>query len=245
MKVINLNDRLTKDDRIQILNSHFTISCPKKDLSKIEDLATKGQHESLGYPEICALCCRCEDFQKMKGTEFCNTPLRSLKNYLEEMYQYKPNKFLMLVDMSLSQMEVDVENPNEMLLNELETCKSNNPEQADPLVGTVTEIVRLGKVEDIHSLMSWEFVDNVPKTTKYRLQHDVIKRLTLVVFGTFYFDKLLKLSKPEDLEGWIKEKSLGTKLKNVIGDIMPSLLVDGKTWMQHEQKMGLKTADKS
>ena len=30
LKVINLNDRLTKDDRTQILNSHFTISCPKK-----------------------------------------------------------------------------------------------------------------------------------------------------------------------------------------------------------------------
>ncbi|XP_078339362.1 uncharacterized protein LOC111107586 isoform X1 [Crassostrea virginica] len=242
LKVINLNDRLSKDDRIQILNSHLTISCPKKDFSKIEDLATKGQHESLGYPEICALYCRLEDFQKMKGVEFCKTPLRSLKIYLEEMYQSKANKFLMLVYMSLSQMEVDVENPNEMLLNELDTCKSNNPEQAESSVGTVTEMVRLGKVEDIHSLMSWEFVDKVPKTSKYRLQHDVIKRMTLIVFGTFHFDKLLKLSKPEDLEGWINEKSLGTKFKNVFGDIMPSLLIDSKKWLQHEQKMGQKTA---
>ena len=43
LKVINLNDRLTKDDRTQILSSHFTISCPKKDFSKIRDLATKGK----------------------------------------------------------------------------------------------------------------------------------------------------------------------------------------------------------
>nr|XP_022298562.1 uncharacterized protein LOC111107586 isoform X2 [Crassostrea virginica] len=245
LKVINLNDRLTKNDRTQILNSHFTISCPKKDFSKIKDLATKGKHESLGYPEICALFCRCDEFQKMKVVEFCKTPLRSLKLYLEEMYHSKPNKFLMLVYMSLSQMEVDVKNPNDRLFNELETCKSNNPNQAEPLLGTITEIVRDGKVEDIHSLMSWEFVDKVPQTSKYRLQHEVIKRMTLIVFGTFHFDKLLELSKPKDLEGWIKEKSLGTKFKNVFGDIMPSLLIDGKKWLQHEQKMGLKTAEES
>ena len=91
------------------------------------------------------------------------------------MYHSKPNQFLMIVYMSLNEMEVGVENPNEMLFNELETCKSNNPKQADPLIGTIIEIVRLGKVEDIHSLMSWEFEDEVPKTSKYRLQLDVIK----------------------------------------------------------------------
>ena len=58
--------------------------------------------------------------------------------------------------MSLNQMEIDVKNPNEMLFNELETCKSNNLKQAVPLLGT-------SRVEDIHSLNSWEFVDKVPK----------------------------------------------------------------------------------
>ena len=86
LKVINLNDRLTKGDRTQILNSHFTILCPEKNYNKIIDLATKGKHESLGYPEICALFCRCDEFQKMKGVAFYKTPLRSLKMYLEEMY---------------------------------------------------------------------------------------------------------------------------------------------------------------
>ena len=216
----------------------------KKGFFKIEDLATEGIYESLGYPEICALFCRCDKFQKMKGTEFCKTPLRSLKSYLEEMYHSNQKKFLMLVYMSLNQMEIDLGNPNEMLFNELETCKSNNFKQAEPLLGTITEIVLHGKGEDIYSLMAREFVDKVPKTSKYRLQHDVIKRMTLIVFGTFHFDKLLELSKPEDLEGWIKKKDLRTTLKNVVGDVMPSLLIDGKEWLQHEQKMGKKTAGK-
>ena len=181
----------------------------------------------------------------MKGVEFCKTPLRYLKSYLEEMYDNNVNKFLMLIYMSLNQMEIDVANSNKMLLNELETCKNNQHKQAKPLVGTIIEINRHGKDEDIDSLMSWEFVDKVPNTSKYRLQHDVIKRMTLIVFGTFHFDKLLELSKPEDLEGWIKEKGIGTKLRNAVGDIMPSLLIDGTEWLQHGQKMAQKTAGNS
>ena len=245
LKVINLNDRLTKDDRTQILSSHFTISCPKKDLSKIKDLATKGKHESLGYPEICALFCRCGEFQKMKGAEFCKTPLRSLKMYLEEMYHSNPNKFLMLVYMSLNQMEVDVNNPNDRLFKELETCKSNNPQQAEPLIGTITEIIRHGEVEGIQSLMSWEFVDKVPKTSKYRLQHDVIKRMTLIVFGTFHFDQLLELSKPGNLQGWIIKSNTDNTLKSSSDDIVPSLFIDKEMNLQYEQKMGQKNTGKS
>ena len=244
LKVINLNDRLTKNDRTQILYCNFIISCPKKDFSKIKDFATKGKHESLGYPEICALFCRCDEFQEMKWMEFCKTPLRSLKMYLEEMYHSKPNKFLMLVYMSLSQMEVDVTNPNDRLFNELETCRNNNPRQAESLVGTIIEIVRHGRVEDIHSLMSWEFVDKVPNTRKYRLQHDVIKRMTLIVFGTFHFDKLLELSKPEDLDGWIKMDNTVNTITNSSDDIVPLLFIDKGMNLQYEQKMGQKTAGK-
>lgn len=40
----------------------------------------------------------------------------------------------------------------------------------------------------------------------YRLQHTVIKRMVLIVFGTHHFDKLLQYSKQEDLKGWIKVK---------------------------------------
>ena len=51
-------------------------------------------------------------------------------------------------------MEIDVENPNEMLFNELETCKSNDLKQAESIVGTITEIARHGMVEDIYSTLS-------------------------------------------------------------------------------------------
>ena len=178
LKVINLNDRLTKGDRTQIINSHFTFLCPNNDFSKIEYLAIKGKNKSLGYPEMCALFCTCEHFQKTKII-FCSRPLRILRSYLENIWHSEENKFLMLVDMSLNQMEMDVENLNEMLLNELETCKNHNNTQAEPLVGTIIDILRNGNVEYFQSLISWEFVNKVPNSNKYRLQHDVIKRMTL------------------------------------------------------------------
>ena len=45
LKVINLNDRLTKGDRIQILNSHFAMLYPTKDFSQIEDLAINDRNK--------------------------------------------------------------------------------------------------------------------------------------------------------------------------------------------------------
>ena len=179
LKIINLNDRLTIGDRTQILYSHSNTFCPNEDFSKIEDLAERGKNKSLGYPEVCALFCRCDEFHEMNAVKFCRTPLRFLKLYLEEISHSKQNKSLMLVYMSLNQMEIDLENPNEMLFNELETCKSNDLTQA--------ELVQHGRVEDIHSLLSWGFVDKIPKTNKYKLQHDVIKRMTLIVFWNLSF----------------------------------------------------------
>ena len=81
LKVINLNNSLTKGDRTQILYSHFDFSWPNKDFSKIENLAAKGKNESLGYPEISALFCRCDGFQKQEDVDFFENPLRSLKAY--------------------------------------------------------------------------------------------------------------------------------------------------------------------
>ena len=238
LKVINLNDRLTKGDRTQILNSHFTLLSPNTEFHKIEDLAMKGISKSLGYPEICALFCRCEYFQKTKSI-FCSRPLRSLRSYLEHMCHSEKNKFLMLVYMSLNQMEMDVENLDEMLFNELETCKNHNNTQAEPLVGTIIDILRHGNVDDIQSLMSWEFVNKVPNSNKYRLQHEVIKRMTLVVFGTFHFSKLLELTKREDLEGWIEKSSFVKNIKSSVDEIMPLLFINGKQWLQYKQKNGM------
>nr|XP_022299514.1 uncharacterized protein LOC111108172 isoform X1 [Crassostrea virginica] len=244
-KVINLNDRLTKGDRTQILNSHFTKYCPKKDFSKIEDLATEGKHESLGYPEICALFCRCEIFQGKKGTEFCKKPLHFLKLHLEDMYQTQENKFLILVYMSLKNMEIDVENPDEMLFQELETCRSNNQTETEPFVNTLFKIVQRGKVDDIQSLMPLEFVDKIPGTTKYRLQHKVIKRMTLIVFGTSHFYKLLALSERKDTEGWIIKNGIFKEETPIFGgEIYPRILVDQVKWKSYKNKYNMNTTDK-
>ena len=247
LKVINLNNSLTKGDRTQILYSHFDFSWPNKDFSKIENLAAKGKNESLGYPEISTLFCRCEGFQKQEGVDFFENPLRSLKAYLKKMYHSETNKFFMLVYMSLNHMEVDVENPDEKLFHELETCKSYDHTQAELSVDTKVEIVQHDEIdsEKIKSLISWEFVNKVPNSSKYRLQHDVIKRMTLIVFGAFHFGKLLELSEPEDLKGWIKEKGASTTVKKTYGDIMPSLNIDSDKWRQYKEKMGWKTAGKS
>ena len=235
LKVINLNDRLTKGDRAQILYSHFTNFCPNKSFSEIEDLAIRGINESLGYPEICALICRCEDFQK-RGRFFCARPLRFLKSYLENMWHSEKSKFLLLVYMSLNQMEIDVDNLNEMLFNELETCKSSNHTEAEPLVDTIIEIVRHGNAEDIQSLMPREFMNKVPypKSNKYRLQHEVIKRMTLIVFGSFHFDKLLELTKRDDLDGLIQRHSLLLRENYILNsDTIPRLFVDQDKWKRY------------
>ena len=185
---------------------------------------------------MCALYCRCEAFQKEKAVEFCEKPLRSLKSYLEEMYKSKENVFLMLVYMSLNQMEIDVKNPNKMLFKSLEICKYDKSTHAELTVDTNIKISEHEKSEDILTLIPREFVDEVPKTSKYKLQHEVIKVMTLHVFGTFHFDKLLELSTREDLEGWIQEGGLVTIVKNSIGDMIPSLIIDGKQKLQYEQK---------
>lgn len=78
--------------------------------------------------------------------------------------------------------------------------------------------------DNITTLLSNEFV--VKKdTSTYRLQHDVIKRMALIVFGTHHFDKLLEFSKQEDLKGWIEK---GEILSNPLNDIKPVLVVKKK-----------------
>lgn len=151
----------------------------------------------------------------------------------------------MLVYMSLNQMEIDVNNPNKMLFKSLEVCKSDKLTHAELPVDTKIKISEHEKSMDILTLIPREFVDEVPKTSKYRLQHEVIKVITLHVFGTFHFDKLLELSTREDLEGWIQQGGLVTTVKNSVGDVIPSLIIDGKQKLQYEQKMGRKTAGKS
>ena len=143
----------------------------------------------------------------------------------------------MLLYLRLNQMEIDVENLDEMLFHELGTRKSNNHTQAKPSVDTKNEIVQQGEIdsENIISLISCKIVDKV-QISEYRLQHYVIKRMTLIVFGAFHFGILLELSKLEDLKGFFKEKDIGTWVENAVGDIIPLNIIGGGKWLQYQQK---------
>lgn len=59
--------------------------------------------------------------------------------------------------------------------------------------------------------------------------------MTLIVYGTHHFDKLLELSKPEELKAWVKEKQ--TQIFDRQGDIKPVLEIDREQWRQFEAKL--------
>lgn len=257
-KFINLLDSLTTGDRTQILHSQFGKFGKKGDFSKVEKLALKGNDYSLGYPEICALFSRCEAFQDVGPTIFCNLPLNHLKSYLKDMHISedceKSKKFLMLVYMSLNQMELNVGNPNKGLFEILRSCSCGTNKNPNNSKTTKTESSETKKKEsdsdknlccgtkpkkkekdNITTLLSNEFV--VKKdTSTYRLQHDVIKRMALIVFGTHHFDKLLEFSKQEDLKGWIKmEEFFSNPLEN-LNDNKPVLVVNKEQWENFQAK---------
>lgn len=257
-KFINLLESLTTGDRTQILHSQFGKFGKKGDFSKVEKLALKGNDYSLGYPEICALFSRCEAFQDVGPTIFCNLPLNHLKSYLKDMHISedceKSKKFLMLVYMSLNQMEINVGNPNKGLFEILRSCNCGTNKNPNNSKTTKTESSETKKKEsdsdknlccgtkpkkkekdNITTLLSNEFV--VKKdTSTYRLQHDVIKRMALIVFGTHHFDKLLEFSKQEDLKGWIKmEEFFSNPLEN-LNDIKPVLVVNKEQWENFQAK---------
>uniref|UniRef100_K1QD92 Uncharacterized protein n=1 Tax=Magallana gigas TaxID=29159 RepID=K1QD92_MAGGI len=122
-KFINLSNKLTKDDRTEIFKSHFTTFTQNKDFSKVKHLALANNEHSLGYPEICALFSRCAAFQNICPILFSSRPLHYLKSHFEEMHESKDNeKFLLLVYMSMNQMEIDITAPNETLFEILRSC---------------------------------------------------------------------------------------------------------------------------
>lgn len=258
-KFIDLSKSFTKGDRTQILYSQFDAFCRNENFSKIEKLAIeKGEDHELGYSEICALFCRCTYFQTVSPVLFRNRPLQYLELYLHKMHEYdEKEKFLMLVFMSLNQMEINVNNQNDILFEILESCncvptreETKSSKNQNEITGTGltletsnTEHVsssetkpkkRIRSREDIISLIPMEFVNKVPGASVYRLQHDVIKRIALIVFGTFHFDKLLALSKPDELKEWVKKKS--KTLFVAQGDKKPYLKIDEEQWIQYQAK---------
>ena len=65
--------------------------------------------------------------------------------------------------------------------------------------------------------------------------------MTLIVFGTFHYDKLLELSKPEDTEGWINEVcEFMTKIM-LFGEMIPRLLVNEHKWSRFVYKNKMDT----
>lgn len=222
VKFINLSKSLTKGDRSLILRYQFYFLNPNEDFSKVEYLALKGKDKSLGYPEICALFSRCRVFQNVGPLVFCNRPLQNLKWYLEKMHSEKNKKFLVLVYMSLNHMEINVTAPNEMLFEILGSCSCSTSSRDSHEYALTT-------------LLSEEFVIKDTNAPNFKLQHEVLKRMTLIVFGTHHFDKLLELSNPEDLKGWIKQKKNHCYPCERFGDMRPVLKIKREQWRQYQE----------
>lgn len=238
VKCIDLTKKLTKGDRTQILHSQFEKFNQNKEFSKVEQLALEGKDHSLGYPEICALFSRA--FQNVGPLIFCNRPLQCLGMHLERMHNSEDNeKFFMLVYVSLNQMEINVNTPNGMLFEILRSCRSGTSE--DNISETANESYSGTNKKDRNreffiSLLSKEFVVMKADSSIYRLQHTVIKRMVLIVFGTHHFDKLLQYSKQEDLKGWIKVKKAFYN-QFTEGDLKPVLEIDEKLWRHYQAKI--------
>lgn len=288
-KCVDLSKSFTKGDLNQILFSNFNHFCPNDDFSKFfEQIASKRKDNSLGYPEICALLCRCKNIPKMPSSLlFRNRPFQYLKSILEEMHlSDEKNKFMMLVYMSLNQMEINLNNQNDGFFELLESCNCNvepsksnnqlevpNTETSGGDANLITQIpkefntkterkelletVKVGetnvckpkelslytlskykqKSDFLPSIIPMEFADKLREKPIYRLQHGVIKRMALVVFGTHHFDKLLEYSKPEDLKGWIKEKKTLGDLLHKVEETKPYLKIDGTKWSKYKDKI--------
>lgn len=87
------------------------------------------------------------------------------------------------------------------------------------------------------TLLSEEFVIKETNTLNYKLQHEVIKRMTLIVFGTHHFDKLLELSNPEDLKGWIKQKKNLCHPFERFRDMRPVLKIKREQWRKYQENL--------
>lgn len=278
-KRIDISKSITKGDENQILFTNFTFFCPDDDFSKFfEELKSKRNEDPIGYPEICALLCRCRKNPDMPSPLlFRNSPLQYLTSLVKNMHSSDNNiKFMMLVYMSLNEMEINVIVQNDGFDELLESCDCNNtpPKSKNQLEAPNTDasgddankttssgkeiVIQTQKGEKnvykpkesslstspkhknrqdfLTSIIPMEFADKVRDTSIYRLQHDVVKRMVLIVFGTHHFDKLLTFSKPENLRGWIREKKV-SHVFDTVKDTKPYLKIGGNKWLQYKEKV--------
>lgn len=175
------------------------------------------------------------------------------------MHESKENeKFLLLVYMSMNQMEINITAPNETLFEILRSCSCGTSENESDRITTQMESTKTTKKEDcytendacsgtkpknkyknkeyVKSLLSKEFIIQEAETSSYKLQHEVIQRMVLIVFGTYHFDKLLQYSKQaKDLMGWIQKKSYFRNLFTSSRDSKPVLEINGEQWRQFKE----------
>lgn len=132
--------------------------------------------------------------------------------------------------MSLNQMVININNQTDLLHEILQSCDCDatgieTSSRTEKISITETEFTE--KTSQNKQGMSWEkeltknylckkyltsiipeeFVyEEAADASVYRLQHDILKRMTLVVFRTYHFDKLLTLCRSDELKRWVKEK---------------------------------------
>ncbi|XP_062591910.1 uncharacterized protein LOC134253400 [Saccostrea cucullata] len=217
---------LSKGDRIQIFHTIFQFYNPDKPFSMVESFVSELDIIYVGFPEICTLFSKCSDFQKT-GKIFFSRPLRYLSSYLEKLCQTSnvKDKFLLLVYMSLNDMKIDVNKSNNKLWEMFRSC------------GLDTDNV------DLTSIIPMEFVVE-EEPSVFVIQHEIIKRMTLITFGKLFFSELLKFSSREDLEGWIKrrKKKILTpfvECTHQASEIKPILEIGDEQWVEFKRKMGI------
>lgn len=141
--------------------------------------------------------------------------------------------------MSLNQMVININNQTD-LLHDCEATGIETSSRTEKISITETEFTEKTSQNKqgissekkltknylcknyLTSIIPEEFVyEEAADVSVYRLQHDIIKRMTLVVFGTYHFDKLLTLCRSEELKSWVKEKNMMSIVAQ--GEIKPFL----------------------
>lgn len=136
---INLSEKLTKNDRTEILHSHFKTFSRNTDFSKVKHLALANNEHSLGYPEICALFSRCTAFKNTCSIVISNRPLHHLKSHFKKCMNPKIMKNFCFCYISMNQMEINITAPNETLFEILRSCSCGTSKNESDSITTQME----------------------------------------------------------------------------------------------------------
>ncbi|XP_062591895.1 uncharacterized protein LOC134253387 [Saccostrea cucullata] len=214
---------MSKGERIQILHTIFETYKRDTPFSTVEKVVSGFIDQYVGFPEICTLFFKCSEFQK-HGAVFFGRPLRYLASHLEKMCldSNKKEQFLLLVYMSFNDMKIDISKSDQRLRKIYESCGLNNI--------------------DFKSLLPPEEFVLKENSSVYVLQHEIIKRMSLITFGKFYFSEMLKFSSRKDLLGWIKHTkktpfaSLSKGVKEA-SEMEPVLEINDEPWFEYLKKV--------